>query len=277
MLGPGHPQTLESTYLLLDALYDRGHFEEAKKLAAEAMASAREADQQLAVATLHNQSYTFLPGTADFEGYRHSLDRSVQIYLELQGESEWSLMARHTLADGFANAGRLEEARERYLFVLRTREDLDLPRNFFHALLLENVATVERRLSLFDVAERHIDEALELYPSVSWDPRYHARAWLSRATLLFANGKPAEAETTYARAAEIYAACQGPRTFLDLRYEAAWRAVRGERGRARDLVIEMYRMGVHPDFLAHEPELAALFGEEELRALAGGPTRANSP
>jgi len=30
----------------------------------------------------------------------------------------------------------------------------------------------------------------------------------------------------------------------------------------------MYRMGVHPDFLAHEPELVALFGEDALRGLA---------
>jgi non-specific serine/threonine protein kinase/serine/threonine-protein kinase len=269
-LGPGHPQTLESTYLLADALYEMGHFEEAQKLTVEALATAREADQQLEVATLLNQSFTFLPGTADFEGYRQSLEKSVKIYLELQdGESEWSLMARHTLADGFANGGRLEEARNRYLFVLRTREELGLPGNFFHALLLENLATVERRLLLFDEAERHIDEALELYPAVSWDPRFHARAWLSRATLLFASGKSDESETAFARAAEIYAACRGPHTFLDLRYEAAWRAIRGERSRARDLVIDMYRMGVHPDFVAHEPELAALFGEDGLRGLAG--------
>ena len=191
------------------------------------------------------------------------------MYLEHQGESEWSLMARHTLADGYANAGRLEEARIRYLFVLRTREKLGLPLNYFHTLVLENLATVERRLLLLEEAETHIDEALELYPSVSWDPRYHARAWVSKATLLSVMGKPAESETAYARAAEIYAACRGPNTYLDLRYEAAWRAVRGERGRARDLVLAMYRMGVHPDFMANEPELAELFGEDELRALAG--------
>jgi len=33
-------------------------------------------------------------------------------------------------------------------------------------------------------------------------------------------------------------------------------------------VLNLYRMGVHPDFLAHEPELVELFGEANLRRLA---------
>jgi tetratricopeptide (TPR) repeat protein len=177
-------------------------------------------------------------------------------------------MARHTLADGYADEGRLPEAREQYLRVLRERGALLLPPNFFLALLLENLATVERRLGLFAEAGEHIDEGLERYPAVAWDLRYHARAWVSKATLLAAEGRAEEADVAFAKAAELYAGCEGPRTFLDLRYEAAWRALRGERAAARELVREMYRMGVHPDFLIHEPELVALFGEAELRRLA---------
>jgi non-specific serine/threonine protein kinase/serine/threonine-protein kinase len=269
-LEPGHPFTFQSTFLLLDAHYALGNFEEAKRIVEAALIEAREVNQQSTIATLLNMSFAYLPGTAEFEGSRQDLEDAVGIFLGLyDGDSEWSLMARHTLADGYADSGMLGEARDRYLAVLRTRVKLGLPHNFFHALVLENLATTERRLGLFAEAERHIDEALELYPSISWDPRYHARAWLSKATLLLASGKPAESEMAFARATEIYAACRGPRNFLDLRYEAAWRAVRGERNRARELLIDLYRMGVHPDFLANEPELVALFGEDGLRDLAG--------
>jgi len=279
VLGPNHPQTFRSTFLLLDALYELGNFEEAKRLAEVTLAAARQADQQTTVATLLNQSFTYLPATADFKAYRLQLEEAVRMFLELySGESEWSLMARHTLADGFANGGRLGEAREGYLQVLRQREGLGLPQNFFHALLLENLSTVERRLGLFDEAERHIEEALDLYPSTSWDPRFHARAWVSRATLLHELGQEEEAEAAFARASEIYSSCQGPPTFLDLRYAAAWRAVRGERDQARELARSMSLMGVHPDFLVNEPELNSLLGEAGLRGLAqeAGFARVNS-
>jgi len=268
-LGPNHPLTFRSTFLLLDALYELGNFKEAKSLADVTLAAAREVNQQSTIATLLNQSFTYLPATADFDDYRQRLEEAVTIFIELYaGESEWSLMARHTLADGLANGGLLREARERYLYILRARAELGLPRNFFQALLLENLATVERRLGFFDEAERHIDEAIELYPSTSWDPRYHARAWVSKATLLLTQGRGGAADAAFAKATQQYAACQGPHTFLDLRYEAAWRAARGERASARDLVLSFYRMGVHPDFMAHEPELLALLGEAELRRLA---------
>jgi len=274
VLGIHHPRTFQSTYFLLDALYELGRFEEAKGLTDNALAAAREFDQRSAIATLLNESFTYLPATADFDAYRQRLQEAVEIYLDLHaGESEWSLMARHTLADGFANAGMLGEARERYLFLLGARDEMHLPRNFFHALLLENLATVERRLGHFAEAETHIDEAIELYPSTGWDPRYHARAWLSKATLLLIQGKHEESEEALAHAAELYAACDGPMTFLDLRYEAAWRAVRGERVPAHDLVLSLYRMGVHPDFLVHEPELVELFGEVNLRDLANDAQR----
>jgi len=269
-LGPRHPLTFTSTFLHLDALYELGRFAEAKRLTEDALTTARAANQRSAIATLLNNSFTWLPATADFDDYRRNLEEAIEIYVELYGDgSEWSLMARHTLADGFANTGLLGEARDRYLDILHNRARLDLPRNYFHALLLENLATVERRLALLTEAERHIAQALALYPSVGWDPRYHARAWLSKATLQYASGDQAGAEASFARAAEIYAACRGPRTFLDLRYEAAWRAVRNERDRARELVLSLYRMGVHPDFMAHEPELAALFGAAQLRHFSG--------
>ena len=268
VLGPHHPLTFQSIYFWLDALYQLGRFEEARELTDTALTGAREVSQKSAIATVLNESFTYLPGYADFDDSRQRLEESVSIFLELYGgESEWSLMARHTLADGFADEGKRQEARDRYLHILQLREELDLPRNQLRALLLENLATVERRLALLSDAERHIDEALELYPSVVY-PRYHARAWLSKATLLFDQGRRVESEAASARASGIYAVCEGPPTFLDLRYEAAWRATRGERERAVELARAMFRMGVHPDFLAHEPELAALLGEAELRRLA---------
>ncbi|MGD8930581.1 MAG: tetratricopeptide repeat protein, partial [Lysobacterales bacterium] len=241
-LGPNHPQTFRSTFLLLDALYELGNFEEARSLADATLMAARQVDQKSTVATLLNESFTYLPATADFDASRQRLEESVTMFLELYGgESEWSLMARHTLADGLANAGMLRSARDRYLDILQARAELGLPRNFFQALLLENLATLERRLGLFDEAEEHIDESLELYPSTSWDPRYYARAWLSKATLEFVRGEKEASETAFARASERYARCTGPRTFLDIRYEAAWRAVRGERARALALVSNLYR------------------------------------
>ena len=269
VLGPSHPFTFESVIARLDALYAMGRFDVARELADSSLAEAWKTDQRSAIASLLNAAYSFLPGDANFADARRRLEEAVTIYLELHaGESEWSLMARHTLADSYADEGRLPEAREQYLHVLREREALVLPPNFFLALLLENLATTERRLGLFAEAGERISEGLKRYPAVAWDPRYHARAWVSKATLLVAEGRAEEADVAFAKAADLYAGCEGPRTFLDLRYEAAWRALRGERAPARELVREMYRMGVHPDFLIHEPELVALFGDTELRRLA---------
>ncbi len=265
-LGPDNPRTAVEKSWLANAAAALGRFVEARALVEAAIEAkdARYGAEHVQTAVSVNDTWLYFPGVVDRTGVRERLEQAVAVLMgELGVEHTWLWWVRHTLANVQEDVGMVVEARQGYESVLRWREEAGSPEYSILALLLLDLANLERRSGRLDRAEEYLARALILYDEGGQDPREHGRAQVAHATLLAAHGRVDEADQVFATAQDFYQRrTRGPRTYLDMRYDAAWWAVRGDRTRAAEAVRDLLEMGVHSDFLSRLPELRALFREQ---------------